>query len=35
MGAACVEGFLAGIMGWEVKDSTKNESVGDASEDQV
>ena len=35
MGAACVEGFLVGILGWEVKDSMKNESLGDASEDQV
>ena len=35
MGATCVEGFLVGILGWKVKDSMKNESLGDASEDQV
>ena len=27
MGATCVEGFLAGILGWKVKDSAKDESV--------
>lgn len=35
MGATCVEGFLAGILGWKVKDSAKDESVRDANEDQV
>lgn len=35
MGPTRVEGFLAGISGWKVKDSTKDESVGDANKDQV
>lgn len=33
VGTTCVEGFPAGILGWKVKDSMKDKSVGDANED--
>lgn len=35
MRTTSAEGFLEGISGWKVESSTKNESVGDASEDHV
>lgn len=35
MGTTRVEGFLAGISRWKVKDGTKDETVGDANKDQV
>lgn len=35
MGTTRVEGFLAGIPGWEAEDSTKDKRVGGANEDQV
>lgn len=35
MGTTCIKSFLTSIPGWKVKDSTKDESVGDANQNQV
>lgn len=35
MGTTCVQGFLAGIPEWKLKDRMKNKSVRDTYEDQV
>ena len=35
MGTAGAEGFLAGISGWKMENSMKDESIGNTNEDQV